>query len=66
MIRERGSALEGLELNSAKTIFCYNKCSAIFLLVQLLENVGFYNNDDDDDGRCDANDDHARKVECLQ
>ena len=60
MIRDRGTALEGLELNSAKTILCYNKCSAIFLLVELLENVGFYDNEDD------ANDAHARKVECLQ
>ena len=60
MIRDRGTALEGLELNSAKTILCYNKCSAIFLLLELLENMGFYDNEDD------ANDDHARKVECLQ
>ena len=60
MIRDRGTALEGLELNSAKTILCYNKCSAIFLLVELLENVGLYDNEDD------ANDAHARKVECLQ
>ena len=39
----------------------YNKCSAIFLLVELLENVGISDNEDDDDGRYDANDDDDNK-----